>query len=810
MPRHAKDLSEYRRRRSFDRTPEPAGTRPRPHAPDNRFVVQEHHARRLHWDLRLEHHGVLVSWALPRGFPDDPNENRLAVHTEDHPMEYLTFEDDIPSGEYGAGSMTIWDHGTFEAEKFRDDEVIVRLDGERVRARFALFRTHGKNWLIHRMDPPDPRRDPMPSDLRPMLASLSHLPADEEQWGFEIKWDGVRALAYGEPGHLRLVDRSGQEITERYPDIRGLSRQLGARHVVLDGELVALDEQGRPDFQRLQRRMHVRSEGEIRRREREAPVTYMIFDLLHLDGRSLLGDSYLDRRRALESLELSGPRWQIPAYHRGDGAVLLAASRNQGLEGIVAKRLDSTYRPGRRSRTWLKIKNVLRQDLVIGGWLPLDSHRAGDSRQRDRSQQGRSQQGRSRQPSGIDALLVGYHDDDRGFVYAGKVRAGLGPSELRTLTERLESLRLDQSPFTGGRPPARGVVFVEPQLVCVVEFTEWTARGMVRQPTYLGLRDDVPPDEVVREEPVTPVEPDRPEERHVGGRTLTLTNLDTVVYPRTGTTMRDVLDYYEAVGPVLLLHLRGRPVTMTRCPDGMDGTLVDEAECPQDRPDWVRTASVSSDRVQRARDLCVVDDLPTLLWAANRANLEFHAMLATADDLARPTTVVFDVRSGDGGDLRGTARAALWLRDLCDDLGLEVVVTTSSPTALQVLLPLNTPVSFAESKPFAQALAGLVEKHHPGDVVAQPTNARRRRAVVVDGRHNTPLATSDVPFSLRAESRPMITTPLAWDEVRDVASGRTKPDRLPLDSADVLRQVDDRARLVDPLLHARQVLPTTT
>ena len=481
MPTKKERLREYSDKRTFDKTPEPSGARrpKRGKSAGNRFVVQEHHARRLHWDLRLEKDGVLVSWALPRGFPDTPDENRLAVHTEDHPLEYLTFEDDIPAGQYGAGTMTVWDTGTYEAEKFTDNKVVVRFDGDRVRGRYALFQTRNDDWLIHRMDPPDAGRDPMPDQIVPMAATLARLPRDDDSWGYEIKWDGVRAIGYGEPGRLRLVSRNLRDITSQYPEVGALTRNFGARQVVLDGEIVAFDSDGRPSFQRLQPRMHVKSESEIRRRRQEVPVTYVIFDLLYLDGHLLLEKSYEERRRALEALGLGGPSWQVPAFQRGEGRAFLDASKKQGLEGIVAKRLDSTYRPGRRSRDWLKVKNVRRQEVVIGGWVPGQGRRAGE----------------------LGALLVGYYEDDGGEArlrYAGKVGTGFDAAALRLLAERLEPLRAHRSPFTG-RQPQKDALFVEPRLVCEVGFSEWTSSGTLRHPSYQGLRDDKPATDVVRE-----------------------------------------------------------------------------------------------------------------------------------------------------------------------------------------------------------------------------------------------------------------------------------------------------------------------
>jgi bifunctional non-homologous end joining protein LigD len=473
-------LGDYRRKRSFESTPEPDAPTPAGGAGANRFVIQEHSARRLHWDLRLERDGVLVSWALPRGVPEDPDENRLAVHTEDHPLEYLDFEGEIPKGQYGAGTMKIWDRGTYEAEKFESGKVVLTFSGERVTGRYALFRTRGEDWMIHRMDPPTTEREPLPSGIEPMKATLAKLPREDSGWGYEIKWDGVRAIAYCEPGHLRLESRNLREITKQYPEVGGITRELGARTVVLDGELVAFDPQGRPSFQRLQRRMHVGSDAEVRRRAKETPVTYVIFDLLYEDGEQLFDRPYVERRDRLESLGLEGDAWQVPAYHRGDGAALLAATAEQHLEGIVAKRLDGPYRPGKRSREWLKVKNTRSQEVVVGGWLPGKGRREGE----------------------LGALLAGYYEDGE-LRYAGKVGTGFDARDLTRLRKALEPLRRDESPFVG-RQPERAAVFVDPELVAEVEFAEWTSAGTMRHPSFKGLRDDKPATDVIREEPAEP------------------------------------------------------------------------------------------------------------------------------------------------------------------------------------------------------------------------------------------------------------------------------------------------------------------
>jgi bifunctional non-homologous end joining protein LigD len=468
-------LDRYRAKRDTDATPEPDGAvlpgSDGGQAP--RFVVQEHHARRLHWDLRLEHEGVLASWAVPRGIPPGPERNHLAVRTEDHPLEYLDFHGEIPQGQYGAGAMTIWDRGTYETHKFRDDEVMVTFHGERVRGKYVLFRTRGDDWMIHRMDPPeDPDREPMPEKLQPMLARTGPLPPDDGRWAYEIKWDGVRAIAFVQGGRLVLHARTGRDVSARYPELRPIAEALAGREVVLDGEVVAFDG-ARPSFQKLQSRMHLTSDSQIRRLAQNDPVHYIAFDLLYLDGRSLLELRYDERRAALTELGLSGPTWQAPAHHVGDGAALLEATRAQQLEGIVAKRLDCPYTPGRRSSGWVKVKNIGSTDVVIGGWLEGEGGRSGR----------------------LGALVIGIPDEEGVLRYAGRVGTGFTEAELGRVGRLLADLATDASPFAGRQPP-KLTHFVEPRLVARVDFTERTNAGTLRQPSYKGLRDDVAPADV--------------------------------------------------------------------------------------------------------------------------------------------------------------------------------------------------------------------------------------------------------------------------------------------------------------------------
>ena len=458
-------LTTYRSMRDSAKTPEPVPKDAPAQGNNDRFVIQEHHARRLHYDFRLERDGVLVSWAVPKNLPDTPSVNHLAVHTEDHPMDYLTFEGTIPKGEYGGGKVIVWDTGTYETEKFNDDEVIVTLHGNKISGRYALIQTNGNQWLAHRMKD---QKSPQPSDLAPMLAthgSVANLKAT--QWAFEGKWDGYRLLVEADHGDLRLQSRSGRDVTGEYPQLAPLADALADHRVVLDGEVVALDKNGVPSF------------GEMQNRARATRIEYWAFDVLYLDGRSLLRAKYRDRRRVLEALAGDGDLI-VPGLLPGDGAEALAYSGKRGWEGVVAKKWDSTYQPGRRSAAWIKDKHWKTQEVVIGGW----------------------REGTGGRTSGIGALLMGIPDKDC-LHFVGRVGTGFTERDLARLKEMLKPLETTESPFCErlSTQDAKGVTFVKPVLVGEVRYSERTSDGRLRQPSWRGLRPDKTPAEVRWEEP---------------------------------------------------------------------------------------------------------------------------------------------------------------------------------------------------------------------------------------------------------------------------------------------------------------------
>jgi bifunctional non-homologous end joining protein LigD len=480
------ELAEYRRKRDPGRTPEPVpdADAATPVGNDDTFVIQEHHARALHWDFRLERNGVLVSWAVPKGLPVDPKKNRLAVQTEDHPMDYAGFAGDIPAGEYGGGSVAIWDRGTYQLEKWTDREVKFVLAGQRVSGRYVLIHTRGKDWIMHRMDPPA-KEDlvdfvPIPDKVSPMLATLGSLPSakDDQHWAYETKWDGVRAIVHVDGGRIKIMSRNDRDVSVSYPELRALGEAMGSTSAILDGEIVAFADSGSTSFSRLQRRMHVTKAADAQRLAESDPAVYLIFDVLYLDGRSTTDLPYLERRKLLASLNLAGPSWQSPKHYVGGGADLLRAGQELGLEGIVAKRLTSRYRPGRRSPDWIKIKNIRTQEVVVVGW------KAGKGRRAD----------------GVGALMMAIPGEN-GLEYAGNVGTGFTDAMLADLHRELLRSARKTSPLVTelSRAEAKDAQFVTPRLVGEVAFTEWTPDGRIRHPAWRGLRPDKAAEDVVRE-----------------------------------------------------------------------------------------------------------------------------------------------------------------------------------------------------------------------------------------------------------------------------------------------------------------------
>ena len=575
---------------------------------------------------------------------------------------------------------------------------------------------------------------------------------------------------------------------------------------ILDGEIVAFDEQGRPSFAALQRRMHVGSAAQAKRLAKDAPVTYMIFDLLWLDGHSTMELAYEQRRELLADLALDGESWKTPEQLSGTGKDVLAATAEQKLEGILAKRLDSTYQPGARSTAWVKIKNVGRQELVIGGWLP----------------------GEGRREARIGALLVGVYDPDGAFRYAGRVGTGFSDAELDRLAKLLAPLQREESAFTAGVRPPRGSVFCEPKLVAEIEFTAWTPAGSLRHPSYKGLRDDKQADEVVREDgsPAVPASRRSKAAAETGtsaaklaideqgankatttveGRELKLSNLSKLLYPQERFAKRDVIEFYAAVATTILAHLKGRALTVKRWPDGVEGKSFFQKQAPAHRPQWVRTVTLPSEK--KPIDYLLAEDRATVVWLANLAALELHTPLALAAATERPTALVFDLDPGEPATIVQCCRVALTLQGMFENLGLQSFAKTSGKKGLQLYVPLNTAdIAFAQTKPFAKAVAELLEQSEPELVVSTQTKARRTGKVLIDWSQNDSRKTTVCVYSLRATPRPTVSTPVDWDEVRATLDSGD-PGTLAFDAGQVLGRIDERGDLFAPVLSLVQRLP---
>jgi bifunctional non-homologous end joining protein LigD len=590
------------------------------------------------------------------------------------------------------------------------------------------------------------------------------------------------------------------------------------REAVLDGELVAFDDAGRPSFERLQSRMHVTAPTSVRRLAASTPVVYAIFDLLYLDGHNLMGLPYEQRREGLEQLGLGGPGWRVPAAHPGQGKGLLAATKAQGLEGVMAKRLDSRYEPGRRTGAWIKIKHTRRQELVIGGWLP------GEGRRTDR----------------IGALLMGHYvaeGEARELRFAGRVGTGFTDRTLDELARKLAPLTRADSPFDPPPKLPRNAMFVAPELVAEIEFREWTSEGMMRAPSYKGLHDDKPAIEVVREDlPRTAEDGDEPAAvtdaaAAVGpagdgvpgatpealfdeverlpdgslaivteGRRLKLSNWDKVLFPGTGFTKGDLIAYYARIAPAAVPHLRDRPLTLKRYPNGVDEPYFYEKQSPSYRPEWVETARIGGVNYT----LC--QDRPTLVWLANLADVELHTSLAFAERPERPTMLVFDLDPGAPAGIVECCEVALVLRGLFSQLGLESVVKTSGSKGMQMYVPLGGPDTYRATKPFARRVAELLEARMPELVVSRMTKRLRDGKVLVDWSQNDEHKTTVTVYSVRARERPTVSAPVSWDEVQRCRD-EGDPESLSFETSEVLARTARDGDQFAMLLSTRQDLP---
>jgi bifunctional non-homologous end joining protein LigD len=727
----SKKLSEYERKRDRKKTPEPfGGKRGKVKAPI--FVVQRHDARRLHYDFRLERDGVLASWAVPKGVPLEPGEQHLAVHVEDHPLEYGSFEGEIPKGNYGAGTVEIWDRGTYELlEEKRDGGLTVRLHGDRLEGTWALVPAHlsgdEKNWLILRKREDGHREAVARRVYRPMLATLTEELPRGDGWQFEPKWDGYRALAYVRGGEVKLVSRRGNDLTQRFaPVAKELVKALRTPDAVVDGEVVALDSDGKASFSAMQ-------QGSTR-------LAYEVFDVLEVDGEPLVDLPLSERRTRLEKLLARNPVVQLSGSFE-DGEALLDAAREQGLEGVMAKRPTSRYAEGGRGRDWLKIKTHGRQEFVICGYTKGQGRRSGS----------------------FGALVLGVHRGEE-WEWVGNVGTGFNEREIAELLEKLEPLQRDESAFSvvPKMPKVRkgDVVWVEPKLVAEIEFAEWTHDGHLRAPSFEGLRDDKPAADVRRERPVDARE----------GR-VKLSNLDKIFWPDEGITKGDLIDYYRAVGEVLVPHLRNRPFTMRRFPDGAFGKAFFQKDAPKGMPDWIdrfRVQVSTRERPPKKRwiDAPIVNDEDALLWMVNMGCIDLNAWYSRVDKPDRPDFVLFDLDPSPDVGFPEVVQVALLVRQALDALGLASFPKTSSADGMHVLVPVERRYTYAQTREFCEIVAGAIARTHRGLATTEWSKAKRR-GVLIDANQNGEGKTIASVYSVRPRPGAPVSTPLRWDEVNE-------------------------------------------
>ena len=866
-------LERYAAKRSFTRTPEPAAIPSAGRTGPLLFVVQKHAARHLHYDFRLELDGVLKSWAVPKGPSTDPADKRMAVEVEDHPFDYASFEGVIPAGQYGAGSVIVWDCGIYSPDEGKEyvfsdraaaeqrvraelaaGKLSFTLCGEKLKGSYALVRTgKTKQWLLikhkdrfarvndllarhhsvlsgvaledvatnkvsqhlaaARLVPGGAAESP-PRQIKPMLAERAELPHSSPLWRYEPKLDGYRVLAYLEGGSVRLQSRRGLQLTQLFPELVADLAQQPVGTMVLDGEIVALDAAGRPSFNALQNRAQLKTAAEIALAQRATPVVFVCFDLLHAAGHNLRAAPYEDRRRYLSQCLTPAPHLQL-VHVSDDAAELYGAALDLGFEGIVAKRRDAAYFPGRRSAAWLKVKSGQSAEFVIAGYTRGKGARAA-----------------------LGALLLGYWQGKR-LQYAGHVGSGLDEPIIAELLQRAAGLGAARSPFAVEPPLHRPTTWLEPEMVAEVAFSEWTPEGSLRAPVFMRLRDDIkarsvrraagrtdagpalsparargaarPHDHAATEAAGSVLEqlrnPAKSLELAVAGERIKLTNLDRIYWPadartrQPAITKRDLIAYLAAVARFMLPHLTDRPLTMIRMPEGINGERFFQKHWAQALPAFVESVTVYSEHRDGSHRYLLANNLPSLLWLGQVGTLEFHIWhsraqpapeaLAAKTDYASslaalessilnyPDYLVFDIdpyiysgKEAKGAEpelnKRGFAvgkRVAFWLRALLQQMSLAAIVKTSGKTGLHVFVPIERTVSFDEARHICETVGRHVMREHPREITMEWSVEKRTDKIFIDYNMNVRGKTLNVAYSPRGVPGAPVSMPLSWEEL---------------------------------------------
>ena len=793
-------LEEYQKKRDFTQSAEPEGAREHEAGGPLLFVIQKHDATNLHYDLRLELDGVLKSWAVPKGPSLDPSEKKLAMMVEDHPLDYRNFEGFIPEGNYGAGPVIIWDEGTYHVpgiEGREANQAGVRrglergnlkfyLEGGKIRGEFALVKIkndQANSWLLikkkdqyasqldileqdysvrsgqtiqeiekqekgsgevsqeelEKLVSSGAKKAPMPTEIRPMRASLTDEPFDRAGWFFELKWDGFRAIAQVSKNQIRLYSRNLLPFEKEFAPITAELKKIKFE-AVFDGEIVVVDENGRADFQLLQ---NYRKTG-------EGLLVYYVFDLLYLEGYDLQGLPLAHRKEILRKVLPDFLKIKYSDHAEENGKALFELAVGSGLEGIIAKNKTSTYQTGIRSQDWLKVKYRRSQEAVIGGYTQPRGSRTN-----------------------LGALILGVYEGD-DLVYVGHTGGGFTEADLNEVQARLTPLIRKSSPFKNRFKTNTPSTWVEPKMVCEVQFSEWTDDGIMRQPIYLGMREDTDPRQVVREIPIpksAALEPKRfkgtdemKENVEIEGRVLTLSNLNKVYWPDEVITKGDMIRYYRDISSLILPYLKDRPESLHRFPNGIQAKSFFQKNVAN-APDWVKTVKIESENNDDVIQYLVCQDEATLVYMANLGTIEINPWNSRVESLDHPDYLIIDLDPNER-PFEDVIQVALTVHDMLEESGAENYIKTSGKTGLHICIPLGAKYDYDQTRQFANIIIHLVNARLPDITSTERKPNKRKGLIYLDHLQNRRGQTLAAPYSLRPRPGATVSTPLKWEEVR--------------------------------------------
>lgn len=796
-------LRKYIQKRNFKKTPEPPGQIKSDSHHKLAFVIQQHHASRMHYDFRLELDGVLKSWAVPKGPSLNPHDHHLAIKVEDHPYDYRNFEGIIPEGNYGAGNVIIWDEGWYEPrietndpQKTLQDELkkghlTFILHGHKLKGEFALIEMENAKednaWLLIKKNDqyastsdvteltqsvksskkvddlgahgkisdlnPYPKRK-SPWHVSPMLCTLVDEPFTKDSWLFEIKWDGYRAIGVKNKTDIQLYSRYGNNFQTKFLPIIEALRSFD-HDVIIDGEIVVVDERGKAHFEWLQN-WHVDQRGKL---------VYYIFDILWCDGRDVRSLPLIERKKLLKALLPSNSALQFSDHVEKNGLGLFKKMQEQGLEGMVAKRADSTYQEGNRGHDWLKIKTHLRQEVVIGGFTEPRGTRQF-----------------------LGSLLVGVYEKGK-LVYVGHSGGGIPDEDRKKLFQKLTKLERRGSPFAIEPQPNAPVHWVKPELVCEMSFHEWTSEGYMRQPVFEGMREDKKAIDVHRENPVTPSKVAAPS----SDQKLQLTNLDKTFFPKHGYTKGDIADYYQSVAPYILPYLKGRPCSMLRMPNGIAGESFFQKNNDY-LPKWVPSAEIFSESGGGKLHWIVGDNLGALLYMVQLGCIEINPWSSRIGHLDKPDWIVLDL-DPEGLTFRHVVKVAQTVKKVCDERNIVSFPKTSGKTGLHIYIPMGAHYTYEQGKNFAHLLAIEVNNRLPDITSLTRAPAKRKNRIYVDYLQNREAQTLTAPYSLRPTPDATVSMPLHWDEIK---TGLTPAD---FTIKNALKRIEKEGDIWKPVLN---------